>query len=413
LSARVPPPDAARPVFLVSDAAHLGGAEASLAAAAARIDRGRYAPHAILPATAGASPLAATLLAEGIPVHPAPMPVLRHGAGPLALLWMLLRTRRTSRRIRAIVASRAKANPSSPVEGYRPGGAAHMQPPPIVDANTLRAALLVAGVPARRPPGAKLMAHHRDRTIPPRLARHLRGRLDAGIGVSAWTSRQLANALPQTPVEAVPPAIDFAPFEDAPPRAEARARLGLGAGARVLVAAGQLAPWKRHDRFLDLLGDLRGEPAPAVGLLAASPARAQSDREADRERGTLRQRARSMGLGDRLRVEAFPPGEMPTVYAAADAVVHLAEGEPFGRVPVEAIATGRAVVAVRGGGYEDLLADSPAATLVEGWDREGIAAAVRERLDAPPPSPAACRAAVAPCEAARVARLMEEIYGRA
>jgi glycosyltransferase involved in cell wall biosynthesis len=50
---------------------------------------------------------------------------------------------------------------------------------------------------------------------------------------------------------------------------------------------------------------------------------------------------------------------------AADCVVTVADGEPFGRTVVEALALGTPVVAVRGGGPEEIAGGQPGVVLVD------------------------------------------------
>jgi glycosyltransferase involved in cell wall biosynthesis len=72
-----------------------------------------------------------------------------------------------------------------------------------------------------------------------------------------------------------------------------------------------------------------------------------------------------------------PPGELPGVYRAADAVVFPVQwDEPWGLVPLEAMAAGRPVLATGLGGSGDYLADGENSVLFAARDATELAAAL-------------------------------------
>ena len=93
----------------------------------------------------------------------------------------------------------------------------------------------------------------------------------------------------------------------------------------------------------------------------------------------LRARAREHGAADRLTLApAVPNEELARVYAAADAVLFpVTWDEPWGLVPLEAMAVGRPVVATGTGGSAEYLRDGENALLVPPGDAGALAAAVR------------------------------------
>jgi glycosyltransferase involved in cell wall biosynthesis len=75
---------------------------------------------------------------------------------------------------------------------------------------------------------------------------------------------------------------------------------------------------------------------------------------------------------------ARPRDELPALYAAADAVVFPVRwDEPWGLVPIEAMAFGRPVAATGRGGSREYLRDEENCLLFEAGDAAGLAAAVR------------------------------------
>jgi glycosyltransferase involved in cell wall biosynthesis len=72
----------------------------------------------------------------------------------------------------------------------------------------------------------------------------------------------------------------------------------------------------------------------------------------------LRERAAELGVNRRISFSKRPRGELPAVYADADAVLFPVQwDEPWGLVPLEAMAVGRPVVATGTGGSAEYLRD--------------------------------------------------------
>ena len=69
--------------------------------------------------------------------------------------------------------------------------------------------------------------------------------------------------------------------------------------------------------------------------------------------------------------------DVPALFAAADAVVVPSTAESFGYVPVEAMASGRAVIGSRVGGIPEVITPD-VGCLIQPGDAEGIAAAIED-----------------------------------
>jgi glycosyltransferase involved in cell wall biosynthesis len=83
------------------------------------------------------------------------------------------------------------------------------------------------------------------------------------------------------------------------------------------------------------------------------------------------------GVGPRVRFRSAPRAELLNQYRAADVVVFPSEWrEPFGIVPLEAMASGAVVVATGVGGSGDYLVDGENCVLFEAGDATALAAAV-------------------------------------
>lgn len=90
------------------------------------------------------------------------------------------------------------------------------------------------------------------------------------------------------------------------------------------------------------------------------------------------------GVSDRVRLQTSPREQLPAVYAAADACIFASEwAEPFGLVPLEAMACGTPVVATGVGGSGEFLWDGGNCVLFEPGAPHALAAAVRRLADHP------------------------------
>ncbi len=110
--------------------------------------------------------------------------------------------------------------------------------------------------------------------------------------------------------------------------------------------------------------------APDVSLRVTGPPEDSYD-------ATLRDLAAAEGVADRTRVEGAAD-DVAAVYGAADAVLFpVTWPEPFGLVPLEAMACGRPVVATATGGAAEYLRDGENCLIVPVDDPQSLAAAVQ------------------------------------
>jgi glycosyltransferase involved in cell wall biosynthesis len=140
------------------------------------------------------------------------------------------------------------------------------------------------------------------------------------------------------------------------------------------------ARWKGHDVFLDAAARV---PAglPSRFYVVGGPLY----RSAGSQFALEELSARAEGLGLKGRVGFVGHQQAPeAVYRALDVVVHAStRPEPFGRVIVEAMACGRAVVASRAGGAAELFEDGSTALGCPPGDPDALAAAVTRLVTDP------------------------------
>lgn len=101
-------------------------------------------------------------------------------------------------------------------------------------------------------------------------------------------------------------------------------------------------------------------------------------RGGDEERARLAGVATELGVAERVRFGALEREELPDAYRASDVMVFPSVWpEPFGLVPIEAMACGVPVVATGVGGSAEFLVDGANCLLYPPQDHEALAAAIR------------------------------------
>ncbi|MEU6404794.1 glycosyltransferase [Streptomyces sp. NPDC046985] len=142
-----------------------------------------------------------------------------------------------------------------------------------------------------------------------------------------------------------------------------------------LLSCGRLVRRKGYDEAIRALALV-----PNAELLVAGgppPELLHTEPEAER----LRDVAAEAGVADRVRLlGAVEPARMPALIRAADLVLCTPAYEPFGIVPLEAMACAVPVVATDVGGHRDSVADGRTGRLVAAGYPDAVAAAVRDLL---------------------------------
>jgi glycosyltransferase involved in cell wall biosynthesis len=192
----------------------------------------------------------------------------------------------------------------------------------------------------------------------------------------------------------------FLPQGDAAPR---------GDRFRVLTVS-RLVPRKGVDTVIGALGRLLDD---VELVIAGGPPAAGLDD--DPEVARLRDRARAEGVADRVTfLGAVGQDALPTLYRSADAVACVPVYEPFGLVPLEAMACGKPVVAAAVGGLADTVVDGVTGHHVPTGDPAAVAAALdalrRDPRRARAQGRAGRRRAVAEYGWDRVAAAHERVY---
>lgn len=167
----------------------------------------------------------------------------------------------------------------------------------------------------------------------------------------------------------IPCGVDLSLFSPEGPRARRRA------GMRRLVCLGRLVQRKGVGNAISALAALPGTEL----VIAGGPPRGELDRDPEARR--LRELAREAGVEDRVDLRGrMGRAEVAALLRSADAVVCVPWYEPFGIVPLEAMACGVPVVASAVGGMIDTVVDGVTGVHVPPRDPERLAEAIAPLL---------------------------------
>ncbi|GAA1842172.1 glycosyltransferase [Agromyces salentinus] len=236
-------------------------------------------------------------------------------------------------------------------------------PPPLV--HTFHA----LGVVKRRHQGADDTSPAEREWLEPDVGRRVAG-VVATCSDEAFELKKLG--VPPRNISVIPCGVDLDHFSPGGEREQRRRR------HRVL-SVGRLVPRKGVGTVIEAIAEVAAEgfdvELVVVGGGAAGP------RGADPEVDRLERIAALAGVADRVELRGqVPQSDLPDVYRSADVVVCAPWYEPFGIVPLEAMACGVPVVASSVGGLIDSVVDGGTGRHVPPRDVAAVAAAIRGLL---------------------------------
>ncbi|WP_330341662.1 glycosyltransferase [Streptomyces sp. NBC_00557] len=180
-----------------------------------------------------------------------------------------------------------------------------------------------------------------------------------------------AMGLDEDRISIVPCGVDPDQFRPAP-------RIRPAGARKRLLSVGRLVPRKGFDRAIRALAGIPGAElvvagGPGAGLLGADP-----------EARRLAAIAAEYGVADRVTLlGGVGRDRMPALMADADLVLSLPRYEPFGIVPLEAMACATPVVATAVGGQLDTVVDGTTGVLVPADEDHDLGPVVRALLADP------------------------------
>jgi glycosyltransferase involved in cell wall biosynthesis len=189
----------------------------------------------------------------------------------------------------------------------------------------------------------------------------------------------VAQGLDRTRVEVIHNGIDCAAFAPRPATGSLKVELQLPLQACVIAAIGQIGLRKGLDVLAEAAVINRDLLPHAHYLIIGERHSAKPESVAFEQ--ALIQRFTAAGMSDRLHLLGRR-SDVPRLLNEIDLLSHAARQEPFGRVLLEAAASGTPIVATDAGGTREMLHDE-SAWLVPPGDARRLAAAIQDACDHP------------------------------
>lgn len=223
--------------------------------------------------------------------------------------------------------------------------------------------------------GAPVIWHARDVPVRPAVVRLLALRCAAAVAVSeAVRGYLLANGFGPAQVDRVYNGISEAEVRPRRDAGAVREELALTEGAPLIVSAGWLVPWKRHDLIVEAMPRVLAWSREARLVIAGPEPAEHPGRMA-----ALDGLARELGVGHAVSLVGYRR-DLSDLLAAADMYVHAAEAEAFGRTVVEAMLLGRPVVVADAEGLVELVEHERSGLVVPAGSAEALAEGVLRLL---------------------------------
>jgi glycosyltransferase involved in cell wall biosynthesis len=213
------------------------------------------------------------------------------------------------------------------------------------------------------------------------VARFVAGHVAHVLTTTDYDRRLIVEAgLPAERVSVVRLGVDIDLYTDPDGRRrrQIRADLGVGAHTPLVGFVARLVPQKGHLVFLEALARVAAKRPEIRALVVGDAAADGSDPSGYRRR--VQQAVQDLGLSDHVIFTGFSD-DVPGLLAAMDVFVHASLREPFGSVIVEAMASGKPVIASQTLGPEEIIADGITGLLTPPGDVASLANAMLRVLD--------------------------------
>jgi D-inositol-3-phosphate glycosyltransferase len=215
-------------------------------------------------------------------------------------------------------------------------------------------------------------------------------RIRTEMEIVAWADRMIA-ATPaehsqlqwlyradRRKIEIVPPGVNTDRFFPLSPD-EAKARLGFDLHKHLFLFVGRIEPLKAVDTIIKALALVREEDRRIFKKLAFAVVGGDPNDVNDKEMAELKALTCELGLGETVHfMGAKDQSELPTFYAAATAVIMPSDYESFGMVALEAMASGKPVIASQVGGLAFLVRDRETGYLIPVREPQSLAKSIQE-----------------------------------
>jgi glycosyltransferase involved in cell wall biosynthesis len=241
----------------------------------------------------------------------------------------------------------------------------------------------MAAIPLRAH-GLKIVAHYHNSyddkwSEPGAIAteRRLAGESDRIIACSSSVRSHIAGqiGISEAQIAMVQNGVDLGRFATERNQRDARIALGLPLDVPVVGVVGRISAQKGQDDFLSAARHVHERhPTAHFALVGGSDSAALEQR--------IRQQVIDDQLSDVVHMIGFVD-DMPQVYAALDILAVPSRWEGFGLVLVEAMASGRPIVATAVGAIPEVVTDTRNALLTPPGDTRALADAITRLIESP------------------------------
>lgn len=349
-------------ILYVSTTSEIGGADVALLRLVRSLDRERFLATVVLPAE---GPLTAAFraCASEVVILPSLRKLSRHD-GPWRLILYAASLPRAAAALVRLV---------------------RQQGIEIVHSNTLHT---FQGCLAARLAGKPHVWHVREIVLQSRLARAVERFLaprcsEAVVAVSDAAGAMFLDAKGDLPanVATLYDGVDTVCFSPQRDGSRVRQDLGVGREAPLVGVVCRLDHWKGVEVFLRAIAICTSECPGARFVVVGGAVRGR-----EKAAGQYEELARALGIGGVVHFAGwrYGPDEMPAVFAAIDILVLPSTWpEPFGLVALEAMASGKPVIATDHGGPREICEHGITGLLVRPRDPSALAFAMLALLRDP------------------------------
>lgn len=168
----------------------------------------------------------------------------------------------------------------------------------------------------------------------------------------------------------------FYPFD---PDKDIKKETGLKKEKKVITMLGALTSWKGQHIFLEAIAKLRDRFPDLAALIVGGELYTGVG-----HRGYLaylKDKVKKLGIENQVSFLGVR-GDIPHIINSSFALVHASlKPEPFGRVLIEAMACGKAVIAARGGAVEEIIRDGVDGIIIEKGNAAALAQAIASLIE--------------------------------
>jgi glycosyltransferase involved in cell wall biosynthesis len=353
----------AQPILFVHHANDMYGADIGLLHSIKSLDRQKYFPIVILPSDMPTGMLSLELDRLGVEYHFAHLGILRRKyLTARAVIPLMIDVFRGVAYIRSAARNRRAA---------------------LVYTNTF---VSVSGAIGGKLAGVPVLWHIREILAMPRPVRWLLHKLlslcaDRVVCISNAVRDSLLKDAPDLASKSVVVynAVTVAANNGAGQDIGLREELGIPHDAPLVGMVGRISHWKGQE-ILAKAAAIVLQSHPETHFVAVGSYFADESHYLDK----LKSLITSLGLGDRFHLADYR-ANVTDAYRALDIfVLPSIKPEPFGRVTVEAMTQGRAVIGTNHGGTVELIEDGVTGILVPPEDPKSLAAAIELLLEDQP-----------------------------